>query len=530
MENRRPIASAAAAAVLVAATVAAFSSAPSAKPAAMTQIAYQTIAPSVFQPSSVVTAWAQQQQEAQVRAHAAALWSGLTALTNQQITGVRLPVFDTWYSPCDVYPAYAANPQNGCAAPPSANSFAAALGARRRQHIATRPLLERPHQFFDTHIVSTPGGVFANVRYNQEMADFVAPYADGTQLDALIGQGKTNLPDPNPHAMMVKPTYALVSGSQPTVLQVWAGPGLQVPPSSTTSTYTPGSTTWTQAVYVVPNGWSGPTPATVPICTDYSDANGNIYASRQTTTANFKVVHLSDFYTLPLNFTQVQALQARASVLGPLRRRAQQRFGTLAQPSVAPSPCPQPNPPNPRQALVAMHVSSAEYPEVWTWQTFWYQPNLTSGLPGTSGPFAHFDVATAYWTVDKATNANRHAFNPFLEAPFGRCVFATNSWPTPSSGASDTPSPCPGSGVVSQPVPSPGPIGNMNLGRTTNCISCHSVATWIKGGVSGAQYVAHDSQPQVPLHNAMLVRNLWSLANNAGPAPSPAPSPPTPRR
>src|ERR1700694_4007209 len=69
-----------------------------------TPITYQPIAPAVYASPNVVATWAATRNEAATYLHAARLWSGLTAYTSQSIAGVPLAVFETWYTPCDVYP------------------------------------------------------------------------------------------------------------------------------------------------------------------------------------------------------------------------------------------------------------------------------------------------------------------------------------------------------------------------------------------------------------------------------------------
>ncbi|HVA29339.1 MAG TPA: hypothetical protein VNF68_14250, partial [Candidatus Baltobacteraceae bacterium] len=81
---------------------------------------------------------------------------------------------------------------------------------------------------------------------------------------------------------------------------------------------------------------------------------------------------------------------------------------------------------------------------MWTWQTFWWTPNATP-LDVGNPQFRHFDFGTAYWTVDTQ------------------------------------------------------PGSTMNLGETTNCISCHQQATYTVSAYPSPvpYYVAHDDQPQI---------------------------------
>ncbi|HTX60399.1 MAG TPA: hypothetical protein VMH02_12095, partial [Verrucomicrobiae bacterium] len=71
--------------------------------AAAGSIAYVPISSSVFVNPAVVAQWAKTHNEAAVARHAVTLWNGLTAPTNESFNGVRLAVYDTWYTPCEIY-------------------------------------------------------------------------------------------------------------------------------------------------------------------------------------------------------------------------------------------------------------------------------------------------------------------------------------------------------------------------------------------------------------------------------------------
>ncbi len=474
--------------------------APSAAPSALPKpIAYVPISPKVFVSPAVVAKWAKHHNEAAVAAHAAALWAGLTAPTKQRYHGVKLATFDTWFTPCDVYPA----PQQG---QPPCHSVISQDPANP----------DVPHQFVHNDTGVGPD-VFASVRYNKEMADFAGStygggtYASGAGLVNAINAKLTNLPDTvKPSAMMLKPSYQLVSTKHPTLIHVWSGPGLSV--AGTTSPDAPGTTTWTKVVLVDPTGTAtnttdrtfcvdhiGPTDAN-----DVPTAHENIVAKAGT----YSVVPLSEFYYVPLETKTVQRLKAERSSLR-VRAAALSAKRLGAQPTAAPTPGNGPCPDtgvddaNTAEALVAMHVTSAEYDQVWTWQTFWFQPNRTQGLPGSSGPFSHFDVATAYWTIDKPPYGFRFAFNPYTEASFNTTTFNNTIYPA-------------------------GAHGVLNLGRTTNCISCHSQATYTIPAqpAVGPGYVAHGDEPQIPTTQSIKTLNLWSMAGRAGhPTPTPTAGP-----
>lgn len=491
--------------------------------AAPTPIVYQSIDPGVYVKPSIVARWAATHNEPATYAHAARLWTGLTAYTNQSIAGVPLPVFETWYTRCDVYPIDRANVDE-CGQP------TAASGPRR-------PVLvhhfEVPRQFFHK-IDTTPGSVFSDNKYNQELVNYVRPYANGSLLASLIAKGTAETPDNIDYrAIATKPVYTTVSGSDITVLQVWKGPGLRVPPGSTTSSYTPSDTTWKQIVVVVPPSKWPYKRVTQQACAAVYDENGNKPIAHQRLTFgpnDYTVLPLAELYSLPQSLEeqqQLRAARARFVQTHPAVLRAHGLTVTGSR-TGATATCTPPDPatiPNPRNALVAMHVLTAELDHTWTWQTFWFQPHLSHALPGAKGPFRHFDVATAYWKVD-VSGKNRFAFNPYLEAPFGTCVFNTQFYPSPAPGEAIPPACTPTPGIGPTPPANP-VIVNVNLGRTTNCISCHSIATYTTSTATPQPgYAAHDSQPQTAPSASIKTLNLWSLADHAGtPAPAPSSSP-----
>lgn len=164
-------------------------------------ISYVPIAPSVFVSQATMAQWVKTRNERAIDAHALALWDGLSARTNELFHGVPLAVYDTWYSPCQIYPP-----------PPSGVPITCT------SQIVNQPTflgLEPPEQF--AHSLATTGSdILTSVRYNQEMKAFVdtgyagSPYTTGVGLVKAIDAGQTNLADTTaPTAMMLKPTYDL---------------------------------------------------------------------------------------------------------------------------------------------------------------------------------------------------------------------------------------------------------------------------------------------------------------------------------
>jgi hypothetical protein len=443
-------------------------------------IHYVPIDPRVFISPQLAAKWANDHNEVAAYQHAAMLWAGLTSMTNQSYHGKQLAVYDTWFSPCDIY-----KQDTNCTS-----------------HIFRTPteFFEVPRQFFHTPVIDS-NNIFSSVRYNAEMKSFVdtgfggAPYTTGLGLLGAMAAGQTNLVDTAvPSSMAIKPTYEVLSGTAPTVLPYWKGPVLDVPRGSTTSPFTPGDDTWLQAVLVDPTGHAT-NHKPISYCVNTYNADGEVIGHHTHTIAagGYRVVPLSDFYAIPLTSAD-QATLARARADFRTHQIANMKRVIGVSPAATVQGCALAKIANPVVALIAMHVTSAEFHDTWTWQTFWWQPDVKP-LPGSHGPFSHFDMKTAWWTVDRAPYGYRYTFNPYLEAPFGLTTFISNAWPLTGK---------------------PGSVAN--LGRTTNCISCHETATytWATAPSPGPGYVAHGSQPQMGGINQIQTRNLWSLAIRAG--------------
>src|SRR5579862_936602 len=172
-------------------------------------ISYVPADPRIFVSRNTVARWAASHNETAIDRHAIALFNGITAQTSEVFRGVRLSVYDTWFTPCEIYPV---TPRCG----------------HGIIHQPTFLDLEPPQQFFHTPRV-TDADIFSGVRYNLEMKDFVdqgyggAPYTTGSGLVNAIAAKETDLTDTAlPNAMVLKPTYEMFSRTQPTVVTYWA--------------------------------------------------------------------------------------------------------------------------------------------------------------------------------------------------------------------------------------------------------------------------------------------------------------------
>jgi hypothetical protein len=440
-------------------------------------IRYVPIDPSVFVSRKTVARWAATKNAAAARNHAITLWDGLTAKTGQSFRGVNLSVYDTWYTPCEIYPR-----TKTC--------------GHGIIHQPTMLDLEPPEQFF--HLPRVSGSdILSGVRYNAEMKAFVdagyggAPYTTGAGLVKAMKAGRKDLPDSaSPHAMMLKPTYELLSSTQPTVITYWAGPGLKVGLGASTSPLVPDATTWLKVAVIDPTG-KATNAKPVRFCANTIDPSGAVVSSSYYTVPAraYRVIPLAQFYAIPVSSAELHVIARNRAAMQ--QREREDLAGSGKSTNVG---CPSVTPPNPVAALVGMHVVTAELKDVWTWQTFWWNPT-TRPLPGAGTQFKYFDLATAYWVVDVKPFGWRYAFNPYLETGFGTDTFGTPYWPRRGRRGS-----------------------TINLGLTTNCISCHAQATYtlVPNAKPTPIYVAHGYQPQLRLRNAIKTRNLWSLAIRAG--------------
>lgn len=188
----------------------------------------------------------------------------------------------------------------------------------------------------------------------------------------------------------------------------------------------PSSDTWTQCVAVDPSQTDPEIlkPDSTPP-TVVQACNGS-----QTTQI---VVPISEFYYFALTQGDIDNLSSFA----PSQELAGANVGDFA-------------------ILMAMHVTMKEIPQ-WVWQTFWWEPDPdntpapaearpASHLQNVPAPFNHYAMCTAYqMMIPEVTGTTpKICFNPYLEPGL--------------------------TGVV---------------GKESNCMTCHSNATWGNGGPFG---------------------------------------------
>lgn len=194
---------------------------------------------------------------------------------------------------------------------------------------------------------------------------------------------------------------------------------------NSTNFASPASNTWNQCVAVNPSLENARSsfPTQIPTFI-IQDCNG--------TSVTQQVFSMSDFYHFALTQADID------------------NFGSSAAGEMAGAQ------PGDYAVLVAMHVTMKEIPQ-WTWQTFWWHPTPDSSpapaiprpeeaLRAIPAPFNHYAMCTAYQMVVPETVGTTPlvCFNPYLE---------------------------------------PGLVGV--VGKESNCMTCHSMATWGDGSDFG---------------------------------------------
>ncbi|HET6763821.1 MAG TPA: hypothetical protein VFH27_09110 [Longimicrobiaceae bacterium] len=397
---------------------------------------------------------------AQIRAHAWAIWAGLTQLTDQKVDSAQLPVYETWPTAEQVFNPPAAAPAAGAAHPfvrslhvPRQFGHASSDVVRRRRLLSPEVRARGNVGLPNPGVRSDSALVMVTVSYNTVAQSHVRTYGytDTTTLDSLntyFNAQKTPVAQRNivpfpDSAVALKPTYLPVSADGLTIMPYWNGP------LAATDTAMPDINTWTQCVAVDPSGKQVGDSIQVPCNTQKS-----VWA---------KIVGLDHFYHFRLNATEAAAFYQGAGSMPVKHGTYISRDSVLA---------------GDYGVLVAMHVTTREITD-WTWQTFWWTPAwqqnpLASDQPATvQGVFKNYAMKTAYYMTvptGPAKGQDEVTFNPYLEPDLAP------------------------------------------QGKLSNCMTCHRAAAW-----NGTPYVFNGQlSPSDTIFNGTTKLDfLWSIQGNA---------------
>lgn len=404
--------------------------------------------------------WVENQDTHKIVSHAWGIWAGLTEPTNQKYNGQTLLVFETWMGVQEL-------------AAMSANGQIANDNMVRKN----RTNLNVPKQFVhgflltgEKHIVDTNFSVLETVSYDPSASKFVTENSlfNQSKLNSYKKDGQiSSIPEFPNTSITIKPTYYAGVPNKDGYIRVpvWTEP------------YGPGAykyTEWKEWVFVdIKNRQEEGKP--IYPTTDPFPSNNDMYWS----TCNLK-----DFIHYKIDRVGADYLNNHQDVgTSPSRQFIDGDY----------------------VLLVAMHVTTKEFKN-WTWQTFFWVPNIESPPYPSSwfesnlmpvelkGAASHYAVSAAYamvWPNQPVTGGTDKdarpiiAFNPYLEGGFGPKVFKL-----PNKFRTD-----------------------FVYGMQTNCMSCHALSTMSgKNGYTTNQYI--DMMDTTLFKNDVKLDFTWSIQGN----------------
>jgi len=365
-----------------------------------------------------------------MRKHSWNLWAGMTSSSNSSYDGTVLPIWDTW---CGVQEVFITK---SCA-----NLSAASRGFEaptQHSHLNNQgnstPTTSTQVVSFNKFNPAMAAYLMKPQTQNNSLFDYTSgnglvalnaswPLGTATSARSVVQAPYTSSTSSTQGSAAIesKPVMLLIKSKGLTAMPLWRGPTDSWVPAN------PTPETWKTCVLIDPSN-SGPA-STVPVPYNplthlgaINRQNTDNGASGQTpgcSSANYLYAPIATLYTF--------ALKTDSAIAFNNSQGGNAVAGDLA-------------------ALVAMHVSTKEITN-WAWQTFWWQPGIDTpnAFPGSKadmttnviGPWKNFAMCNAL-SQTKGTNSNdmNICFNPYLET-------------------------------------SPG----IPVGITSNCVSCHGVAT-----------------------------------------------------
>lgn len=373
-----------------------------ATPESVTQITYVPIPPGYDFPAAkekIVAAAATGDQQV-MRRHAWDLWAGITSGSGQFYQGAELPIWETWFTPDDLY----SDDPIACLAPDEPRPF------RRR--------FETPRQVGDFSAGSASAAVLGFNRYDLEVTQNICAnsYNSAIVLNDLNASWTTSTPIGAREiqqfvrtAVALKPVFALVKGSGLTTISYWAGADASSCPTQ------PDPITWNRCVAIAAGGVdAGPTTEVqCQYAANCDAANATPPGPFTTTPQTVPVLSIDRFYHFELTADEVSQVQALIDGGGAF-------YTNGLTPEVGD-----------QLVLVAMHMTTKEQDD-WTWQTFWWTPfpeESSGGADRTANvkdEWRNYDMCTAYSELQPAGPDQGQpvvCFNPYLEtnlAPQGQ--------------------------------------------------------------------------------------------------------------
>lgn len=384
-----------------------------------------------------------------IATHAWGLWASLTT----QVLP-NLHVYETWQSPYNGQILSSGLSSGG------ATQFRTPDGRSAVIHHFQRPGQFHGHRFVGQTstepLPSSSDQVLVTVNWSPQMAQQVQRnhWLSSTALNALLAKGQRGI-TLNPYSVTLKPTYfwmgaPLLAHGRYYRLSTWPGPPNPAIPFP--------SNLWGQCVWVdtQDNGRGTGTGAVDTTC------SGD--GSSRTAANTYGLANFIHFKLTPVEASE-WSKEGISVTVGK----------TTYQPKAGET-----------VILAAMHVGTREMTE-WTWQTYWWQPDPTKVIaPATragvaarpaqlKGAPAHYAMCASYQMVTPNQPINgghgtrpHLCYNPYLEAPFSHSQDLSGSRPWTYQGTTY----------------------DMNVGVQTNCMSCHSQATYAKDNLKTLPYTA----------------------------------------
>lgn len=362
---------------------------------------YTPANPNAYQPAQQVQHWADSFDDEAIDRHAWDLWKAINALTGQYRTvgslSVNLPVWETWFDEYEIF------------------------------HLDTGVKGAVPYHS-PRQMTTSQAPVISFNKFSLEFKQWIneKKYWDESTLIKLnksfqkhntpLKQRIVDTSGLSSKATMLKPSFWVIKPDQPSPMQYWKGPGM-LNVDGTLDPKVPIPQTWTQIVVVDPKGTAKPaTPYTLEV----KSSTG----LEKMTFTDYEIVGLDRFYWVPLSQQDVEFIKAGNVFLMGGISHEEVEAGDIA-------------------LLVAMHVTTAEFSN-WTWQTFWWSPDPLAKAPSDiAPPFDNYDMAAAYYMLDKNGQAPI-VQNPYLETPDEGPVFFNRN----------------------------------DLGVKSNCMTCHHAAAY----------------------------------------------------